>query len=168
VLFLDEPTTGLDPRSRTDMWDIIRDLVAGGTSLLLTTQYLEEADVLADNIVVIDHGQVIAEGTADQLKTQTGGERLEVTVAPNADVHRAARLLRPLGTGEPAVDEGRRSILVPVAGGASVLADALRRLDAEEIVLDDVGLRRPTLDDVFLTLTGHAADDAPTAEEVPA
>lgn len=168
VLFLDEPTTGLDPRSRTDMWEIIRDLVAGGTSLLLTTQYLEEADVLADNIVVIDHGRVIAEGTADQLKTQVGGERLEVTVAPHADVHRAAGLLRPLGTGEPAVDEGRRSILVPVAGGASVLADALRRLDAEGIALDDVGLRRPTLDDVFLTLTGRVADDAPAAEEVPA
>ena len=138
VLFLDEPTTGLDPRSRTDMWEVIQGLVAGGTSLLLTTQYLEEADLLADQIVVIDHGRVIAQGTADQLKAQVGGEQL--------------------GVGPVAVDEHRRSLLMPVSGGATVLTDALRRLDAAQVTLDDVGLRRPTLDDVFLTLTGHAAE----------
>ena len=158
VLFLDEPTTGLDPRSRTDMWDVIKELVAGGTSLLLTTQYLEEADLLADSIVVIDHGRVIAEGTADQLKAQVGGERLEITVSDAARVDEAERLLTPLAVGPVVVEQHQRSLLVPVTGGASVLADALRRLDGERIEVDDVGLRRPTLDDVFLTLTGHTAE----------
>lgn len=158
VLFLDEPTTGLDPRSRTGMWEILQGLVSGGTTLLLTTQYLEEADLLADNIVVIDHGKVIAEGTADELKSQVGGERLEITVTDEASVSAASRLLAPLGSGEPVIDAGRRSILVPVSGGAAVLADALRRLDSEGIAVDDVGLRRPTLDDVFLSLTGHVAE----------
>ena len=162
VLFLDEPTTGLDPRSRTDMWEILQQLVADGTSLLLTTQYLEEADLLADNIVVIDHGRVIAEGSSDQLKSQVGGERLEITVSAGNDVAAAARILAPLGTGTVVVEEQRRSLLVPVSGGAAVLADALRRLDAESIPVDDVGLRRPTLDDVFLSLTGHVAEDATT------
>ncbi|MFC6287073.1 ATP-binding cassette domain-containing protein [Nocardioides sp. GCM10027113] len=159
VLFLDEPTTGLDPRSRTEMWALLQDLVAEGTTLLLTTQYLEEADLLADNIVVIDQGRVIAEGSADALKSQVGGERLEVTVARADEVGRAREILAPLGAGTPSVDEGRRAILVPVTGGAAVLADALRLLDAEGIALDDVGLRRPTLDDVFLSLTGHVAED---------
>jgi ABC-2 type transport system ATP-binding protein len=159
VLFLDEPTTGLDPRSRTDMWEVIHGLVAGGTSLLLTTQYLEEADLLADNIVVIDHGRVIAEGTADQLKAQVGGERLEITVSRPERLAAARDLLQPLGLGPAVVDEHRRSLVLPVSGGAAVLTDALRRLDQDGIALDDVGLRRPTLDDVFLTLTGHGAEE---------
>jgi ABC-2 type transport system ATP-binding protein len=160
VLFLDEPTTGLDPRSRTDMWVVIKELVAGGTSLLLTTQYLEEADLLADNIVVIDHGRVIAEGSADHLKAQVGGERLEITVSDAARIGEAKGLLAPLGVGPVVVEQHQRSLLVPVTGGASVLADALRRLDSERIEVDDVGLRRPTLDDVFLTLTGHTTEAA--------
>ncbi len=164
VLFLDEPTTGLDPRSRTEMWDVIKGLVAAGTSLLLTTQYLEEADLLADNIVVIDHGLVIAEGTADQLKAQVGGERLEITVSDATRIAQAREVLQPLGVGPVVVEEHQRSLLVPVTGGASVLADALRRLDGEGIEVDDVGLRRPTLDDVFLTLTGHTAEESEQAE----
>jgi ABC-2 type transport system ATP-binding protein len=164
VLFLDEPTTGLDPRSRTEMWALLQELVSGGTTLLLTTQYLEEADLLADNIVVIDHGKVIAEGTADQLKSQVGGERLEVTLADAADVPTALSLLSPLAAGEPTYDEGRRSLVVPVTGGAAMLADALRRLDSDGVQIDDVGLRRPTLDDVFLSLTGHTAEAAAERE----
>jgi ABC-2 type transport system ATP-binding protein len=159
VLFLDEPTTGLDPRGRTDMWEVIQALVSGGTSLLLTTQYLEEADVLADNIVVIDHGRVIAEGTSDQLKAQVGGERLEITVADASQLAAAGELLAPLGVGNAVLDEHRHSLVMPVSGGAAVLTDALRSLDGARIVLDDVGLRRPTLDDVFLSLTSHAAED---------
>ena len=158
VLFLDEPTTGLDPRGRTDMWEVIQALVAGGTSLLLTTQYLEEADVLASSIVVIDQGKVIAEGTADQLKAQVGGERLQITVDDPTQLGAARELLAPLGVGSVVLDEHRHSLLMPVSGGAAVLTDALRRLDAAHIVLDDVGLRRPTLDDVFLSLTGRSTD----------
>jgi ABC-2 type transport system ATP-binding protein len=165
VLFLDEPTTGLDPRSRTEMWSLLQELVSGGTTLLLTTQYLEEADLLADNIVVIDNGKVIAEGTADDLKSQVGGERLEITVGDEAHVGAAVELLGPLAAGELTVEEGRRSLVVPVSGGAAVLADALRRLDAAGVRVDDVGLRRPTLDDVFLTLTGHMAEAKPEPEE---
>jgi ABC-2 type transport system ATP-binding protein len=159
VLFLDEPTTGLDPRGRTEMWEVIQGLVSGGTSLLLTTQYLEEADLLADNIVVIDHGRVIAEGTADQLKAQVGGERLEITVDDATQLAAARDLLEPIGVGKATLDVHRHSLLMPVTGGASVLTDALRRLDAAHIAVDDVGLRRPTLDDVFLSLTGHAAEE---------
>lgn len=167
VLFLDEPTTGLDPRGRTDMWEIIQGLVAGGTSLLLTTQYLEEADILADNIVVIDHGKVIAEGTADQLKAQVGGERLEITVTDATQLEAARELLEPLGVGKAILDHHRHSLLMPVTGGAGVLTDALRRLDAAHIVLDDVGLRRPTLDDVFLSLTGHPAEQSEPSDGSP-
>ncbi len=173
VLFLDEPTTGLDPRGRTDMWEVIQGLVAGGTSLLLTTQYLEEADLLADNIVVIDHGVVIAEGSADQLKAQVGGERLEITVVDATQLTVARDLLEPLGVGKASLDDHRRSLLMPISGGAAVLTDALRRLDAAHIAVDDVGLRRPTLDDVFLSITGHATGPAdspslvqPAAQEV--
>ena len=158
VLFLDEPTTGLDPRGRTEMWEVIQGLVAGGTSLLLTTQYLEEADLLANNIVVIDHGKVIAEGTADQLKAQVGGERIEITVVDVAQLALARDLLEPLGVGKASLDDHRRSLLMPISGGAAVLTDALRRLDAAHIAVDDVGLRRPTLDDVFLSITGHGAE----------
>jgi ABC-2 type transport system ATP-binding protein len=158
VLFLDEPTSGLDPRSRTEMWEVIQTLVAGGTSLLLTTQHLEEADLLASNIMVIDHGRVIAEGTADQLKTQVGGERLEITVSDASQLAAACELLEPLGVGTAILNHHRRSLLIPVSGGAAVLTDALRTLDGAQIVLDDVGLRRPTLDDVFLVLTGQGTE----------
>jgi ABC-2 type transport system ATP-binding protein len=159
VLFLDEPTTGLDPRSRIDMWDVIQGLVARGTTLLLTTQYLEEADVLADSIVVIDHGRIIARGTADQLKDQVGGERLEVTVSDPTRLADAVGVLAPVAVGEASTQAHRRSLTVPISGGTAVLVDALRRLDAAGIAVDDVGVRRPTLDDVFLTLTGRPAED---------
>ena len=160
VLFLDEPTTGLDPRSRTDLWAVIRQLVADGATLLLTTQYLEEADHLADEILVIDHGLAIAQGTADELKRQVGGERLEVTVGSAEEIDKTRQILAALAVGEIQVDEHRRALTVPIAGGAPVLMQALRDLDAAAITVHDVGLRRPTLDDVFLTLTGHD-----TAEE---
>ena len=160
VLFLDDPTTGRYPRIRIEMCEVIQGLVTGGTSLLLTTQNLEEADLLANNIVVIDHGRIIAEGTADQLKTQVGGERLEITVSDGARLVAAQDVLEPLGVGKATLDPHRRSLLMPVSGGAAVLTEALRRLDAAQVVLDDVGLRRPTMDDVFLALTGHAAEQA--------
>jgi ABC-2 type transport system ATP-binding protein len=159
VLFLDEPTTGLDPRSRIGMWDVISELVAAGSTLLLTTQYLEEADKLASKIAVIDHGKVIALGTSDDLKNQVGGERLELTVSTPADIDSARSVLSPLASGEITVDEPSRRITVPVTGGASALMESLRRLDAEAVKVLDVGLRRPSLDDVFLTLTGHAAEE---------
>ena len=159
VLFLDEPTTGLDPRSRLGLWDVIEELVGEGTTVLLTTQYLEEADRLADDIVVIDRGRVIAQGTADELKAQVGGERVELVLEDGDRVGDAARSLSDLAVGEPVTLPQSRSLTVPVTGGASVLVEVVRRLDAERIGVLDVGLRRPTLDDVFLTLTGHGADD---------
>jgi ABC-2 type transport system ATP-binding protein len=161
LLFLDEPTTGLDPRSRLAMWDVIRDLVREGTTLLLTTQYLEEADELADDIAVVDHGRVIARGTADQLKAQIGGERIEVIVHSRGDIARAAELLSRDCEGDCTIDEHTRRLTVPAQGGAQRLVQVVRDLGEASIGIDDIGLRRPTLDDVFLTLTGHAA--APTA-----
>ncbi len=163
VLFLDEPTTGLDPRSRGDMWEVITELVAGGTSLLLTTQYMEEAERLADQIIVIDHGRVIAGGTADELKAQVGGERLELVIQDGARLGEAREVLAAVGSGEAAVDQHTRQLTVPVLGGSRALVEALRRLDAAGIAVQDVGLRRPTLDDVFLTLTGHASAEAEPA-----
>jgi ABC-2 type transport system ATP-binding protein len=160
VLFLDEPTTGLDPRGRLGMWDVIEELVDGGTTLLLTTQYLEEADRLAQSIVVIDHGKVIARGTADELKSQIGGERLELTVSSASELPATAEVLRRVGLGEPTIDPTTKAGSVAVQGGSAVLIDALRQLDTAGVVVKDVGVRRPTLDDVFLSLTGHAAEDA--------
>src|SRR3954463_9029774 len=146
VIFLDEPTTGLDPRGRTEMWEVIQGLVAGGTTLLLTTQYLEEADLLADNIVVIDHGRIIAQGTADELKSQVGGERLEITVRDPGTLAAVSKVLSPLGVAAPVLAEHQRNLLMPVSGGVPVLREALRLLDEEGIAVDDAGLRRPTLD----------------------
>jgi ABC-2 type transport system ATP-binding protein len=161
VLFLDEPTTGLDPRSRLEMWDIIRELVKEGTSLLLTTQYLEEADRLADKIAVIDLGQVIAEGTSDELKGRVGGEVLALRVADRDRAADAAGSVLGLGPGGGNVDNNTGEINVPVGSdGTSILTEAVRRLDDEGIKLADIALRRPTLDDVFLALTGHAAEEA--------
>jgi ABC-2 type transport system ATP-binding protein len=167
VLFLDEPTTGLDPRSRTGMWDVLRELVSGGTTLLLTTQYLEEADRLADDIVVIDSGRAIAQGDADSLKAQVGGERVECVVEHSSDLYPAREVLSGLAVGELVVDEHTRRVTVPVSGGGAALMEALRRLDSAGIAVLDVGLRRPTLDDVFLTLTGHAAESGTEPETTP-
>ncbi|MFP5307956.1 MAG: ATP-binding cassette domain-containing protein [Actinomycetes bacterium] len=165
VLFLDEPTTGLDPRSRVELWGVIRELVGRGTTLLLTTQYLEEADQLADDIMVIDQGRAIARGTADDLKSQVGGDRVEVTTARADELGRAREVLTTLAVGEIGVEEHTRTLTVPVEGGARALTAALRDLDAAGVEVLDVGLRRPTLDDVFLTLTGHAAE--PLEEAAP-
>ena len=167
VIFLDEPTTGLDPRGRLAMWDIISSLVSEGTTVLLTTQYLEEADLLANKIIVVDHGRVIAKGTADELKTQVGGERLEITVARGGDLNAALQAVRLYGAGEIQTDAATRRLVVPVARGAQLLASVVRDLDAAQVPLDDLALRRPTLDDVFLTLTGRAAteEDAPIDEK---
>jgi ABC-2 type transport system ATP-binding protein len=158
VMFMDEPTTGLDPRNRQELWEVIKQLVAGGTTLLLTTQYLEEADHLAHDIAVVDHGRVIARGTSDQLKARTGGERVEIVVRERDRMGTAAEVLAGFGKGAPAVEEHTRKITVPVSGGAKLLAEIIRELDVRGIELDDVGLRRPTLDDVFLSLTGHVAE----------
>lgn len=170
VLFLDEPTTGLDPRSRTELWKVIRQLVDGGATLLLTTQYLEEADQLANEIMVIDSGKEIALGTSDDLKTMVGGERIEITVVDRADLGAASQLLARHGVGEVQAASDARTAAVPVQAGVDALADVLADMKTEGIRLSDVGLRRPTLDDVFLSLTGRVAEEAETDddEEVPA
>lgn len=165
IVFLDEPTTGLDPRSRGDMWEVIRDLVGGGTTVLLTTQYLEEADFLADDIVVIDQGRIIAQGTADQLKAQVGGERLTVTVEDETRLDQAVAALEPVGVDGVDVDQHTRTLTVPIDTGTTALVDAVRRLGQEDITVQDIGIRRPTLDDAFLTLTGHRAEDETEEEE---
>jgi len=167
VLFLDEPTTGLDPVSRQRMWDVIRSLVAEGTTLLLTTQYLDEADELADRIVVIDHGRAIADGTAAQLKREVGGGRLEVTLSePHAD---AATALAPFVSGPVTVSADRRHLRAPVTSGGGLATTVVRALDAAQITVEDVQVRPPSLDDVFFALTGSAApggdDDQPALAE---
>lgn len=164
VLFLDEPTTGLDPRARLGLWDVIDHLVARGTTLLLTTQYMDEAERLADRIAVIDHGVVIARGTADELKDLVGGERIELGLVDESRLPDLRTELAPLAAGEIQVESGIRKVVVPVGGGAETLAAALARLSAAEIRVTDVALRKPTLDDVFLALTGHEAQESDVEE----
>ncbi len=162
VLFLDEPTTGLDPRSRIALWEAIEALVAGGTTVLLTTQYLDEADRLANRIAVIDHGLVIAEGTPDELKAQIGGDRLEIRLADETRGDDALAALAPISTGAPFLEDG--SVQVPLSGRSGAIADAVRRLDERGIGIDDIAVRSPTLNDVFLKLTGRAAEEEDAEE----
>lgn len=157
VLFLDEPTTGIDPRSRLDVWELITDLVKGGTTVLLTTQYLDEADQLADRIAVIDDGRLISEGTSDDLKDTLGGSVIELAVPGDREVETLEALRRISGT-EPKVNDLTREISVPAAEGAKTLTEVVRALDAASIVPKDIALHKPSLDDVFLTLTGHKAE----------
>ncbi len=156
VLFLDEPTTGLDPQSRNALWRIIKELVADGTTVLLTTQYLEEADHLCDTIVVIDHGKIIAEGSPRELKSKIGGDVLEIHLNEISATARAAEMLAHIGHETPHTDLELGMISIPTARGANGLVEAVRVLDTARITIADIALRRPTLDDVFLTLTGHA------------
>jgi len=156
ILFLDEPTTGLDLLGRLVTWDAVRALAAAGTTVLLTTQHLDEADQLAGRIAVVDHGRVIAEGTSAQLKAKVGGERVQLTVAPQSDLAAARDVLARHGDGLPHVDTGLRTVEAPVAGGARRMPDIVRELDAAGVLLDDLAIRHPSLDDVFLTLTGRA------------
>jgi ABC-2 type transport system ATP-binding protein len=159
VIFLDEPTTGLDPRSRLSLWEVIEELVKEGATLLLTTHFLDEADRLADSIGVIDHGKVIALGTAEELKLKVGGERIELTVRTDADLAPALEVLSAVGAGQVSVDEDSRQLAVAVGGGGDALIETVRGLDARSISPLDLALRRPTLDDVFLGLTGHVAEE---------
>ncbi|WP_283133389.1 ATP-binding cassette domain-containing protein [Rhizohabitans arisaemae] len=163
VLFLDEPTTGLDPRGRREIWDLVRDLVADGATLLLTTQYLEEADALADDILILDRGQVIAHGTPDVLKAKVGGERIELTAPDRAELARAAEVLASVADGPVEVRTESGTVTAPVTGGVHAVAKAAGELAAAGVVANDLALRRPTLDEVFLTLTGlvPAADEPP-------
>jgi ABC-2 type transport system ATP-binding protein len=159
VLFLDEPTTGLDPRSRQGMWSVIEDLIAEGTTVLLTTQYLEEADQLANKIVVLDQGNVIAKGTSDELKSQVGGDRIEIVVESAQDVSKAAIAIAEFGSAEAITEDLTKTILLPVAGGSTAIVNIVRKLDENNISIADIALRRPTLDDVFLSLTGHVTEN---------
>ena len=165
VLFLDEPTTGLDPRGRQDMWGVIDELVKGGVTLLLTTQYLEEADHLADEIAVIDRGRVIARGTSDSLKKQVGGEKIEIVVE-NQHMIATKEIVAKVSGSAVAIDEGMRRISAPVTTGSKALIEAAKLLDEQGIHPLDIGLKRPSLDDVFLSLTGHVAEEVSTEEEV--
>jgi len=164
VLILDEPTTGLDPRTRNDVWRYIQDLVAEGTTVLLTTQYLEEADFLAHRIVVVDEGRVIAEGTSDELKNQMGGDVLEVRVAGADDLPRAAAIVTRFGDGTAQIDGDLNRVTIPTRDGPAGLIAAGQQLEAAGIGLEDLGIRRPSLDDVFLTLTGHGASERDGAD----
>ena len=155
VLFLDEPTTGLDPRSRGELWDVIRERVEAGTTVILTTQYLEEADQLAHEIVVIDHGRAIARGTSQELKRRTGGEHLDIHLALIADLPRVEAILRPFAIGAVRIDEQDALISIPVAKGVEALGSVMAELSAQNVEIADIALRRPTLDDVFMELTGH-------------
>lgn len=159
VLFLDEPTTGLDPRSRQGMWSVIEDLIAEGTTVLLTTQYLEEADQLANQIVVLDHGNVIAKGTSNELKSQVGGDRIEIVVESTDDVSKAAIAIAEFGSAPAITEDLTKTILLPVAGGSTAIVNIVRKLDENGILIADIALRRPTLDDVFLSLTGHVTEN---------
>jgi ABC-2 type transport system ATP-binding protein len=159
VLFLDEPTTGLDPRSRQGMWEVIEDLISEGTTVLLTTQYLEEADQLANRIVVLDHGNVIAKGTSNELKSQVGGDRIEIVVDSAEDVTKAAIAISEFGSAPAITEDLTKTILLPVAGGSTAIVNIVRKLDENKISIADIALRRPTLDDVFLSLTGHATEN---------
>ena len=161
LLLLDEPTTGLDPRSRNDLWDAIRSLVAAGTDVLLTTQYLDEADQLAAQIAIVDHGKVIANGTPDELKSMAGIDVIQVHVADPAELDRAVAALAPLGCDAPRVDRPTRSVAVPVERGSAQLLEAVRTLDGLNLAVSDIGLRRATLDEVFLSLTGRPAEGEP-------
>ncbi len=157
VLFMYEPTTGLDPRARNELWGVIRELVSRGATLLLTTQYLEEADQLADNIIVMDHGRMIAQGTAEELKDQIGGERVELTLEDPAQAEQTASLLQKVAVGDVAIGSQSRTLTAQVGGGMGALRDVMADLDQQGVAVVDFGLRRPTLDDVFLTLTGQKA-----------
>jgi ABC-2 type transport system ATP-binding protein len=176
LLLLDEPTTGLDPRSRMDLWDAIRGLVAHGTDVLLTTQYLDEADQLASQVVIIDHGRVIAEGTPSEVKSRAGRDVIEVHAHRAVDLGRLAGALAPIGTGSPRLDPATRRVTVPVVGGRRAINGAVRALEVLSVEVDDIALRRPTLDEVFLVLTGAPIDapsdktdsDDPLAPAVPA
>jgi ABC-2 type transport system ATP-binding protein len=165
VLFLDEPTTGLDPRARNELWGVLDDLTSSGSTILLTTQYLEEADRLADDIVVVDHGRVIARGDARSLKRQIGGDHLHVVCQRDRDVEAVAAIVARIARTAPTVDVPARGISAPTDGGAGAIAALASALEEDGIAVEDLGLRQPTLDDVFLTLTGSAATDAEKAEE---
>lgn len=164
VLFLDEPTTGLDPRSRQGMWEVIEALVAEGTTVLLTTQYLEEADQLANRIVVLDHGNVIAQGTSNELKSQVGGDRIEIVLDAASDLAKTAELIKEIGSAPASIEEVTKTVLLPVSGGSTAIVDVVRKLDENKIVIADIALRRPTLDDVFLSLTGHVTEETQTPD----